>query len=98
MPHSLVVRFASLDALEQGISSAHDDLVEAIAGIRRDVDGLLIGWQVDTESRRAQLAFDTRLGQQVEALMAALAKIRSELDATAASAHATEVRNVAVLD
>lgn len=98
MPATLVVKFESLESIANLLTKTHDDLVAQVAALRRDVDVLLLGWQVDTDSRRAQLGFDTRLGQQVQALMDALAKIKAQLDSAAVDAHATEVRNVAVLD
>lgn len=98
MAKTLVVKFDSLDAILATLGAAHDDLITEVADIRKRVDSLLIGWQVDTDSRRSQLAFDTRLGRQLEALMEALARIRTELDGVAESARSTEVRNVAVLD
>ena len=98
MPATLVVTSASLDAIDVALSTAHESLVEEIGRMRGQVDSLLIGWSPDTESRRAQLGFDTRLGTGVEAMMAALAKIRATLQTVAADAHAAEVRNVAILD
>ena len=95
---TLVIRFADLEAMEAAMTRAHDDLVEQIAVLRREVDGELAGWAIDTDSRQAQMRADRDLGEGVRSLAEALAKVRAALAGVREDAHAAEVRNVAILD
>ncbi len=98
MPNDIVVTFENVAAIEAALTTAHDDLISTVDAIRADVDRMIIGWQVDTDSRRAQLAFDHRLAVGITAMVEALATIRRTLGDVSAAAHHAEVRNVAVLD
>lgn len=95
---SLVVAFGALEAIDAGMSAAHRDLTQRIETMRSDVEGLLSGWQIGTDSRDAQIRFDRELGTWATELSAALDKVRLALVQVAADAHHAEVRNVAILD
>lgn len=95
---TLVVRHGDLESMEAAMTLAHDDLVEQIDTLRKDVAAQIVGWATDTESRQAQLKADADLAAGVRALAEALEKVRAALAAIREDAHDAEVRNVAILD
>ncbi len=95
---TLVVRHGDLEAMEAAMTLAHDDLVEQIDTLRKDVAAQIVGWATDTASRQAQLKADGDLAAGVRALAEALEKVRAALATIREDAHDAEVRNVAILD
>lgn len=95
---TLIVRHGDLEEMEAALTLAHDDLVEQIDTLRKDVAAQIVGWATDTDSRQAQLKADADLAAGVAALAEALDKVRAGLASIREDAHDAEVRNVAILD
>ena len=95
---SLVVTFASLEAIQAALTSAQQDILDEVTRLRGDVDREIAGWRAGTDSRDAQLAFDRDLAGWSEQLSAALASVATALTTVTEAAHDAEVRNVAILD
>lgn len=95
---SLVVEQASLSEMEAALSTAHDEIVEQVDGLRERVNARIEGWDPATASRAAELDYQRRLADGVERLTQALETVRTKLAEVATAAHETEVENVAIVD
>lgn len=58
----------------------------------------IAGWDPLSDSRQAQIDYDTRLGNDTETLVEKLGTIVEKVKDYKEKAHTCEVRNVAVLD
>lgn len=96
--HSLVVKFASLEAIETAITTAHDDVVSQVDDLLSRADAQLAGWNASTASRIAETGYRQDVLDGVERLAEALERVRRATADVAEKAHTAEVRNVAIMD
>ena len=95
---TLVVRHGDLAALEAAMTKAAADVVTGSVAARDQARQLLSGWVAGSDSRQAQLAFDDRLGRDIDDVAQQLVTLAKALATVRESAHEAEVRNVAILD
>ena len=93
----LVVRFGDLEAMEQAMTAAHEQILAQVSAVLDDVNAQITGWSASTASRAAEMDHQRRLRDGVESLCQALDRVRAALAEVRADAHDTEVRNVALL-
>lgn len=94
----LVFHEDAATAIEEALSTAHDDLTEAIGTMRASVRSRLGEWTEESDSRQAQIDVDERLAARVSELARALDAARTAFVQLAEGAHDAEVHNVAVMD
>lgn len=95
---TLVVHQGVLESLEAAMTSAQEELLAEVSALREEVRGILVDWSVATSSRQAQLEFDADVQRDVDAVVAALGRVRAALADVRELARTTEVDNVAILD
>lgn len=95
---SFIFREADATALQDAFSSLAEEVRDEISDMRSLVSGKLSGWSAESQSRQAQMNFDTRLGERSEELAEALDKAAEAMGEVRDLARQAEIRNVAVLD
>lgn len=95
---SLVVKQASLTAMEQAMTTAHDAITQEVTDLLTQVNARIEGWDPSTASRTAEIDYQRRLSEGVERLAQALDDVRAKIAEVAQDAHETEVENVALVD
>lgn len=95
---TLKVVHADLDTIISALETAQTSLGTDVDSIRSSVTTKIAGWDPLSDSRQAQIDYDTRLGNDTETLATTLGTIVTKVKTFKDKAHTCEVRNVAVLD
>ena len=93
----LVVHQDALSTIEAALTSATETITKQINDLLTRVEALTPGWEESSESHAAQLAYQQKLRDGVEALTVALDGVRAKLATYREDAREIEVENVAIV-